>query len=289
MLAIAMLLTASLLLLGAPLAYACGIGDPGSGSSSSGSSSGRGSNSTGDTSGRDSSGGSSNSTGDTSGSDSSSGSSGAESEQQLPAQPPNAQKPLGAAAPVAPQDPGRDFVPPAPAVPPDPGEDFVPPQVTAAVSPPPVAAPVSAPSPAPAAVSSGESPTTDFEVRARGGLTVVIGIVALSYQQVEVQNLQGGKSRKMSYFGIGVGFGIGFSMVTRSDPVPYSTARPATTADFGGFAGAGGRSSFTHWQYSDGGDLESNLGPSGSKKVVVPRNSSGAELTAGDATLGRWW
>jgi hypothetical protein len=287
MLAIAMLLAASLILLGAPLAYACGIGDPGSGSSSSGSSSGGGSSSTGDTSGSDSSGGSS-SAGDTSGSDSSSGSSDAEPEQQAPAQPAPAQKPLGNAAPVAPQDPGRDFVPPAPAVAPDQGEDFVPPQARASVAPAPAVAPVSAPPPAPAAVSSGETPSTDFEVRARSGFTLAFGI-AISHQTVEVKNLHDGKSRTMSYWGVGISAGIGLSMVTRSDPVPYSTARPATTADFGGFAGAGGTPSFTHWQDSDGGDLHSNLGPPGSKKAVLPRNSSGAEIALFDATLGRWW
>lgn len=287
MLAIAMLLAGLLVLLGAPLAYACGTGDPGSGSSSSGSSSGGGSSSTGDTSGTDSSSGSS-STGDASGGDTSSGSSGAESEQQASDQPPPAQKPLGHSAPVAPQDPGRDFVPPAPAVPPDPGADFVPPQAPATVAPPPAATPVPGLPPAPAAISSGETPTTDFEVRARSGFTLDFGI-AVSHQTVEVKNLRDGKTRTMSYWGFGISAGIGLSMVTRSDPVPYSTARPATTADFGGWAGAGGTPSFTHWQDSDGGDLHSNLGPPGSKKAVLPRNSSGAEIALFDATLGRWW
>jgi len=286
MLAIAMLLAGSMVLLGAPLAYACGTGDPGSGSSSSGSSSGGGSSSTGDTPGSDSSGGSS--SGDTSGSDSSSGSPGAESKQQPPDQPPPAPGPVGHAAPVAPQDPGGDFVPPAPVVPQDRGGDFVPPQAPAKVAAPPAAASAPALTPAPVVISSGETPTTDFEVRARSGFTLDCGI-AISHQTVEVKNLHDGKSRTMSYWGFGIGAGIGLSMVTRSDPVPYSTARPATTADFGGWAGAGGTPSFTHWQDSEGGDLHSNLGPPGNKKAVLPRNSSGAEIALFDATLGRWW
>ena len=125
-------------------------------------------------------------------------------------------------------------------------------------------------------------------MKARSGVTIDLVVIQLSYQTVEVTNLSGGKPRTMSYLGVGVGVGIGFTMVKRSDPVPYSTAQPATTADFGGFAGRGATPGATVWESSVGGDMHSNLGPPGNKPAKMPQNSAGLDLVLFNAGLGYW-
>jgi hypothetical protein len=203
---------------------------------------------------------------------------------------PGVQRPGPRAQRPAPPAAGGDPAPPA-AAPQSPGVDFVP----GNANPVPVleqsATSRGAGAAVPAATTSAgsdaaETPTTQFRVRLRGGVTVKVLAVYVTRMSVDVQNYAGreyGKIRTMTYWGAGATIGAGFSVTRLSDWEDYNTVRPVTTGDFGGGAYRGELAGATVGTWCPGGSVGSNLGPPNNASVVMPNDSVGL-----GASLGAW-
>jgi hypothetical protein len=185
------------------------------------------------------------------------------------------------AAPVAPQTPGVDFVPgnanPAPVL------------EQSATS---RGAGAAVPAVATQAGSvTAETPTTQFRVRLRSGVTVKVLAVYVTRMSVDVQNYAGGeygKTRTMTYWGVGATIGAGFSVTRLSDWEDYTTTRPVTTSDFGGGAYRGELAGATVGTWCPGGSVGSNLGPPNNAGVVMPNGSVGLSVSLGAWGYGQY-
>jgi hypothetical protein len=207
----------------------------------------------------------------------------------VPGNPP-AQRPGPRANPPAPPAAAGDPVPPA-AAPQAPGVDFVPgeanpvPVIEQSASSRGAGAAVPDAT-TPAGSDTAETPTTQFRVRLRSGVTVKILAVYVTRMSVDVQNFAGreyGKIRTMTYWGAGATIGAGLSVTRLSDWEDYNTVRPVSTSDFGGGAYRGELPGATIGTWSPGGSVGSNLGPPNNDSVVMPNDSVGLGVS-----LGAW-
>jgi len=176
--------------------------------------------------------------------------------------------------PAAPQGPGADFVPananPVPVI-----EQTATSRVAGA------AVPAEA---TPAGSDIAETPTTQFRVRLRSGVTVKILAVYVTRMSVDVQNYAGreyGKIRTMTYWGVGATVGAGVSVTRLSDWEDYNTVQPVTTSDFGGGAYRGELAGATIGTWCPGGSVGTNLGPPNNASAVLPNNSVGLGVSLG--------
>jgi hypothetical protein len=138
---------------------------------------------------------------------------------------------------------------------------------------------------------TAETPTTQFRVRLRSGVTVKILAVYFTRMSVDVQNYAGreyGKIRTMTYWGAGATIGAGFSVTRLSDWEDYNTAQPVTTSDFGGGAYRGELAGATVGTWCPGGSVGSNLGPPNNASVVMPNASVGLGVSLGAYGYGQY-
>jgi hypothetical protein len=143
----------------------------------------------------------------------------------------------------------------------------------------------------PAGSDIPETPTTQFRVRLRSGVTVKILAVYVTRMSVDVQNYAGrkyGPIRTMTYWGVGATIGAGVSVTRLSDWEDYNTVRPATTSDFGGGAYRGELAGATVGTWCPGGSVGTNLGPPNNASAVMPNDSVGLGVSLGAYGYGRY-